>query len=85
MKINIENCSKKSDIEDINKKIRDCAPLYLLKELADNFKSTVSKEDLNLTSREISYLKKDIGKLINKEEFIVRLNVLNSEMNTKLE
>jgi hypothetical protein len=38
-----------------------------------------------LTAREIAYIKKDIGKLINKEEFIVRLNVLNSEINTKLE
>jgi len=38
MKINIESCSKKSDIEEVNRKIRDFAPLYLVKDLADNLK-----------------------------------------------
>ena len=33
---------------------------------------------------DIEYLKKDFGKLINKEEFMTRLNVFNSEVNSKL-
>ena len=41
IKINIENCSKKSDIDDVNKKLKDFAPMYLVKDLADNFKTTV--------------------------------------------
>lgn len=42
------------------------------------------KEDVDLLEDNIGRMKKNIGLMCTKEEFLARLTVLNSELNTKL-
>lgn len=52
--------------------------------MKDDMGDTIKKEDFNIVSRDLDYLKKDLGKLCSKEELMTRLNVFNSDVNTKL-
>jgi len=40
-------------------------------------------EEFNIFCREIETIKKNIGRYVNKEEFLLRLNTFNSDVNLK--
>jgi hypothetical protein len=55
-----------------------------MRDLQDNVGEKVSRSDFNVVQSEINYLRKDMSKMCTKEEFLTRLNVFNSHINTKL-
>ena len=59
-------------------------PLRITKGIRDDLGDIIKKEEFDVLSREMSFLKKDLGKLISKEELMTRLNVFNSDVNAKL-
>jgi ABC-type phosphate/phosphonate transport system ATPase subunit len=44
----------------------------------------IKRDEMNMIARDIDKFKKDIGRLCTKEELMTRLNVFNSDINTKL-
>ena len=82
--MNQSNYAKSEEVEAIYKKLNDYAQVYIVRDIQESFLDMVKKEEVNVLAGEIEYLKKDHGKLINKEEFMTRLNVFNSEVNSKL-
>jgi Ca2+-binding EF-hand superfamily protein len=76
--------ASKNDVDELSRTLITYAPMSHLKSLKDDVNDFVKKEDFNITARELEYLKKDLGKLCSKEEIMTRLNVFNSDMNTKM-
>ena len=60
------------------------APLQRLTDIQEDICDFVKKEEYNIIAREMDYLKKDMSKLVSKEEIMTRLNVFNSDINTKM-
>jgi hypothetical protein len=82
--MNQNSFAKNEDVEAIYKKLNDYAQTYVIRDLQDSLGDVIKKEEFNVVYGDIEYLKKDLGKLISKEEFMTRLNVFNSEVNSKL-
>ena len=82
--MNQNSYAKNEDIEAIYKKLNEYAQAYVVRDIQDSFGDVIKKEEFNVVYGDIEYLKKDLGKLISKEEFMTRLNVFNSEVNSKL-
>ena len=82
--MNLENLASKNDMDEISRSLIGYAPMEKLKDLTEDVRDFVKKEDFNIVAREMDYLKKDLGKLCSKEEMMTRLNVFNSDVNTKM-
>lgn len=82
--MNMENYANRSELEKLANQMQNYAPLQHLQNLKDDISDIVKKEDFNIMTRDLDYLKKDLGKLCSKEELMTRLNVFNSDVNTKL-
>ena len=76
--------ASKNDMDEISRSLIGYAPMEKLKDLTEDVRDFVKKEDFNIVAREMDYLKKDLGKLCSKEEMMTRLNVFNSDVNTKM-
>lgn len=84
VRLKFEETPSKKDMEDLKKRIEDYAPLHMMKDLTENVQEKVSRSDFSVVQSEINYLRKDLSKMCSKEEFLTRLNVFNSHINTKL-
>lgn len=73
-----------SQIDGMQRKFEQYAPLHILKDMQDDFGGFIKQEEYNILYREFDTLRKDIGRLCSKEELMTRLNVFNSDVNTKL-
>ena len=47
-------------------------------------RNLVSKDELNILTSDIIYMKKDFGRLCTRDEFLGRFNAFNSDINNKL-
>ena len=74
----------KNDVDEMQRSLITYAPMQHLNSLKDDISDFVKKEDFNIIAREMEYLKKDLGRLCTKEEIMTRLNVFNSDVNTKM-
>jgi hypothetical protein len=68
----------------MNKKIAECAPMSVIKNIQEDISDFIKKEEFNIWARDMDFLRKDLGKLCSKEELMTRLNVFNSDVNIKL-
>lgn len=58
--------------------------MRLYRDLRDDIKDFVPIEDFLVIQKEISNMSKDVGRYCSKEEMMTRLNVFNSDVNTKM-
>jgi len=84
MNMNMENMAKKMDLDRLENKFMDYAPLSILKDVREDINDVVKKEDFDICMRTLDNLTKNYDRLCPKDEFLTRLNVFNSDMNTKL-
>ena len=80
----VEVSAKATDIEKLRDKMNDYTPMALVREIIEDVKNTPKKEDLDIVLRELEFMKRDFDMMCTKEELITRLNVFNSDLNTKL-
>ena len=80
----MEHLATKAELDTIERGLMSYAPLQILNDLRDDIADFVKKEDYNIIAREMDYVKKDLAKLVSKEEIMTRLNVFNSDINTKM-
>ena len=80
----MENCATKIDLSKMSDKMSEYATAAHLKALSDDIGNMIKLEDFNILSRDIDRFKRDMGRLCTKEELMTRLNVFNSDVNTKL-
>lgn len=83
-KMNMENLATKSELDATERSLMNYAPLQRLTDIQEDICDFVKKEEYNIIAREMDYLKKDMSKLVSKEEIMTRLNVFNSDINTKM-
>ena len=58
--------------------------MSVIKGIQEDMNEAIKKEQFDIIMADIEFLKKDLGKLCTKEELVTRLNVFNSDINTKL-
>ena len=83
--MNQENLAKKIDVDKLENRFIDYAPMHLMKDLQEDLTGVVKKEEFDIAMRELEFLKKDCDRLISKDEFLTRLHTVNSDINTKLQ
>ena len=84
MKMNQDNLAKKADVDRLENRFGDYCPMHKFKDISDDLKDAVKKEEYDIAMRELEYLKKDCARLCPKDEFLTRLHTFNSDMNSKL-
>lgn len=84
-KMNLENMASKNDVDEVSRNLIQYAPLQQIKDLREDVGDFIKKEEFNIVARELDYMKKDISRHCSKEEMMTRLNVFNSDINTKLQ
>ena len=76
----MENMASKADLDTLERGLCLYTPLQQFTDLREDIADFVKKEDHNILARETDYMKKDLSKLVSKEEIMARLNVFNSEI-----
>ncbi len=79
-----ETCARNEDIDKLFKKFNDYTQLYVIRDIQDSLENFVKNEEFSIMEDNLSRMKKNILLMCTKEEFLARLTVLNSEINTKL-
>jgi len=54
-----------------------------LGEFSKDMLDLVKADEFNILSNDVRFIRRDLGKMIPREEFIVRLNAFNSDVNLK--
>ena len=85
MKMNSEGYAKKVDVDKLDRRFMEYAPLSMVKDFQEDLTDVVKKDEFGIAMRELEYLKKDCARLCSKEEFLTRLNTVNSDINSKLQ
>ena len=82
--MSIDTSAKLTDLDKVKEKMNALTPLTLFQNMADDIGDMARKDDLEKIKRELDFIKKDFDSMCTKEEMIKRLNVFNSDVNTKL-
>lgn len=84
LKIDLENKVDASKADEIEKRLANYALRREIIEIQEDIQDFIKKEEMNIVVRDLEYLRKDLGKFSSKEELLTRMNVFNSDVNTKL-
>jgi hypothetical protein len=76
---------KKTDIDKLRDKFSDYVPMFKFNDVRDEVNNRARKEDVTVLQREMITMRKSFENMCTKEEMITRLNVFNSDLNTKLQ
>ena len=82
--MNIQNAAQWTDLQEVKRTMEGLASRTMLKDVWDDFADVVKRGDLDSMVETLHYVKKDLGKLVTKDELLTRLRVLNSEFTARM-
>lgn len=85
MKLTCDSMINRNDLDEVNNRFKEFTPMQLYRDLKEDISDFVKKEDVNILSRDMEFVQKDIGRLCTKEELMTRLNVFNADVNAKMQ
>ena len=85
MKLSCDSMINRNDLDEVNNRFKEYTPMQLYRDLKEDISDFVKKEDVNILTRDMEFVQKDIGRLCTKEELMTRLNVFNADVNAKMQ
>ena len=84
-KINIGNCAQKFELEELDRGSEKYALKYVVEDLKSELNEKVKQEELQMVIKDLEDTKKSLGRMSTRDEMVVRLNVIASEYNNKID
>ena len=82
--MNIQNAAQWGDLQEVKRMAEGLASRAMVKEVWDDFADVVKRGELDTMVETLHFVKKDLGKLVTKDELLTRLRVLNSEFTARM-
>jgi len=67
MKLTCDSMINRNDLDEVNNRFKEFTPMQLYRDLKEDISDFVKKEDVNILSRDMEFVQKDIGRLCTKE------------------
>ena len=80
----VEGCVNKEEINVIDKQIKKCATKEQLREMKEDISSFVEKTEFAILQHDNAEVKRDLERIMKKDEIITRFNLLNDSIHQKL-
>jgi len=84
LKLQHENFAQRSDLDVINDSLQEYTPMRLYRDMKDDIKDFVPMDEFLVVQNDMQNITKDVGRYCTKDEMMTRLNVFNSDVNTKM-